>query len=409
MLKYLSYFALFIIRNSTVLFPISLLRILIYFALQASTLLAPSKARQYKYLKSSKYGYSVQYKRESTLVQSASGEGPASNLRNRKQRRNNTQQQAKTKATTSTSTVKIIYFHGGAFCLGSSLMGKDMMNILIEKLGNLLSLTSTSTITIEAMMVDYPLSPELRFPAALDFALDAYKFFTSSSSSEDQMATRYILMGDSAGSNLCISLLYLLVEGKDRTIPLPHCLLLISPWLDLSINKIYPSEKRVSDILSSSFLSASAALYVGKDTDDRFVKSHLISPFFATTSLLQKAFYPPSRPFFKTVMTTGDNDLFQDDIMEFASLVSQVNPLLEQSSKSQQTRKRKKSPIFTATNSSVNSKALVETKSFTKSIHVDFEQDGFHDYHLAPSILGAKSIEAIERLAHLAFESFGDA
>ena len=375
------------------------MRILISFALAASTLLAPSKARQYKYHKSSKYGYSVQYKREWTAAQSGSGGGPASNLRNRKQHRN---QQSKSKATAS--TVKIIYFHGGAFCLGSSLMGNDMMNILIEKLANLLSPTSTSTISIEALMIDYPLSPEARFPAALDFVLDAYKFFTSSSSP----GTRYILMGDSAGSNLCISLLYSLVQGKgkDRSIPLPHCLLLVSPWLDLSLDKIYPSEKRVSDILSSSFLSASAALYVGKDTD---VKSHLVSPLFATTNLLQKAFYPPSRPFFKTVMTTGDNDLFQDDIMEFASLVSKVNPLLELSSKSQQTRGKKQSPVFTAAISSTES--LVQTASFTntKSIHVDFELDGFHDYHLVPSILGSKSIKAIERLAHLAFESFGDA
>ncbi|MCH1929492.1 alpha/beta hydrolase [Shewanella sp. A25] len=80
---------------------------------------------------------------------------------------------------------------------------------------------------LEAFVPDYRLAPEYPFPAACDDVLEAYLHLIAVKDAEN-----LILMGDSAGGNLALSLL---LELKRLKLPLPKACVLLSPALDLAL------------------------------------------------------------------------------------------------------------------------------------------------------------------------------
>jgi monoterpene epsilon-lactone hydrolase len=74
---------------------------------------------------------------------------------------------------------------------------------------------------------DYRLAPEHPAPAALEDALATYEAMVADA--DDGVA----LAGDSAGGGLALALS---VVARDRGLPLPSRLALISPWLDLTLS-----------------------------------------------------------------------------------------------------------------------------------------------------------------------------
>ena len=92
--------------------------------------------------------------------------------------------------------------------------------------------------------VDYRLAPEHPFPAALDDALDAYRFLLAGGYPPGRIA----LGGDSAGGNLVLAcMLRLRTEG----LPLPACGWLVSPWVDLRMTGESLAGKAAIDPLAS--------------------------------------------------------------------------------------------------------------------------------------------------------------
>lgn len=80
---------------------------------------------------------------------------------------------------------------------------------------------------LDAYIPDYRLAPEHPFPAPFDDVLEAYKQLIALKGAEN-----VILMGDSAGGNLALSLL---LELKRLALPLPTACILLSPALDLAL------------------------------------------------------------------------------------------------------------------------------------------------------------------------------
>jgi len=111
----------------------------------------------------------------------------------------------------------ILYLHGGGYTAGTLDYAKGF--------GGLLSANTRLT----TFCVAYRLAPEHRFPAALDDAMAAYRFLLESGYAPEQIA----FAGESAGGGLAFCLA---LRCKTEGVPLPKCIVGISPWADLTMS-----------------------------------------------------------------------------------------------------------------------------------------------------------------------------
>lgn len=114
------------------------------------------------------------------------------------------------------STDKVLlYLHGGAYLLGGPATHRQLVS-QIARAAN-----------VQALLPDYRLAPEHRFPAAIEDAVAVYKALLA-----DGLAPADIgVAGDSAGGGLAMAMMLTL---RDEGVPLPACACLLSPWLDLT-------------------------------------------------------------------------------------------------------------------------------------------------------------------------------
>ncbi|KAF9909079.1 hypothetical protein EC991_009140 [Linnemannia zychae] len=138
------------------------------------------------------------------------------------------------------STTVILYFHGGGHIFCSPSTHTHMLARLCKAVGP----------GTRAFSLDYRLSPENPFPAAIHDAFAAYLYLTEpnhaaltldeeSSVHELSVDPRDLVVGgDSAGGNLAATFMLYMVRyvqpSTERKFVLPHATLLLSPWSDLS-------------------------------------------------------------------------------------------------------------------------------------------------------------------------------
>jgi epsilon-lactone hydrolase len=106
----------------------------------------------------------------------------------------------------------VLYFHGG----GYSFYPKNYARFIA-----LITLAAKS----KTFALDYRLSPENRFPAQLEDALNAYRWLMEIGTRPEHL----VLAGDSAGGNLALALL---LAARDAKLPLPALAILLSPAAD---------------------------------------------------------------------------------------------------------------------------------------------------------------------------------
>lgn len=111
----------------------------------------------------------------------------------------------------------VLYIHGGAFVAYSRDVYANMVASWCQKLQS------------RALLVDYRLAPEHRYPAASDDCLSAYRWLLD----QGFNANDIVVAGDSAGGNL---LLGTLLRLKDEGLSMPACAVLLSPFLDLTLS-----------------------------------------------------------------------------------------------------------------------------------------------------------------------------
>ncbi|KAI8808828.1 Alpha/Beta hydrolase protein [Cladochytrium replicatum] len=193
----------------------------------------------------------------------------------------------------------ILYIHGGAFVIGSRKLHRGI-TWMLSKYGGGASVLS----------IDYRLSPPSCFPLPLQDCLSAYLHLiapqVSSSIPESRegisdggkVVMRYkpsqiVLMGDSAGGNLCLAtVLYLREHGKklreqygiEAKNIMPAGVGGLSPWCDLSHSQpsfLLNGEYDIVPFASADpkYIDTSRNHYYIKD--NTFLRDPLVSPMYA--------------------------------------------------------------------------------------------------------------------------------
>lgn len=158
----------------------------------------------------------------------------------------------------------VLYVHGGAFYSGS-LAGARPVAAKVALAGKTRVLT-----------IDYRLTPEHPFPAALDDTRIAYEWLSASGISPEDI----VLVGDSAGGTLVLALL---VQLRDQGKSLPRGAVCLSPATDLTLSgDTWTLNARNDLLLDPDKIRAAIELYL-HGTDPR---TPLASPLYADLQAL---------------------------------------------------------------------------------------------------------------------------
>ncbi len=178
---------------------------------------------------------------------------------------------------------QFIFLHGGAFTSGPVICHWAMVARVCEK----------SRIT--AVMVDYGLVPENPYPAGLNDVLNVYQYLRRRLGMKE-----VFLMGDSAGGGLALSAVLALKDQRRR---LPEKLVLLSPWLDLTLENPEIETVREYDQL----LRKDGLIEIGRQyANGRDPSHYLLSPVNGDLSGM-----PP------TLLLIGTHDIFLCDCRRF--------------------------------------------------------------------------------------------
>lgn len=152
----------------------------------------------------------------------------------------------------------ILYIHGGAFVARSPDLHVTMVAPWCRALCS------------QALMVDYGLAPEHRYPAAIDDVHAAYRWLIS----EGWNPKEIVLAGDSAGGNLALALLHRLKAAGEQ---LPVCAVLLSPLVDFTLSGAsMVRESRRDPVFTLAFACAIREQYA---PPERFLDP-TVSPLF---------------------------------------------------------------------------------------------------------------------------------
>ncbi|MBF7729926.1 alpha/beta hydrolase [Pseudomonas sp. N040] len=111
----------------------------------------------------------------------------------------------------------ILYLHGGAFMFRFPRTHARLAGEWCK------------AFNARALMVDYRLAPEHRWPAGLDDCHAAYRWLLASGVA----AGNIVVAGDSAGGNLSLALLHRIKAAGE---PMPACAVLLSPFVDFTLS-----------------------------------------------------------------------------------------------------------------------------------------------------------------------------
>ncbi|MGM0431764.1 MAG: alpha/beta hydrolase [Spirochaetota bacterium] len=167
---------------------------------------------------------------------------------------------ASRRARESTS-LTVLYLHGGSYELGFH----SRHWTFIARMADILD--------CEMIVPDYPLAPEHHAKEVIEMVFDVYCSITSGNKSVNT-----VIMGDSAGGGLALSLAQIL---QTRAKQLPKHLVLFSPWLDVTMSNPDINElDRRDPLLNVTSLSEAGKAYAG-ELDP---KDPRVSPLFGNLS-----------------------------------------------------------------------------------------------------------------------------
>ena len=153
----------------------------------------------------------------------------------------------------------VLYLHGGGYAFGSILSHRHLVAEIGRASGS------------RTLAIDYRLSPENPFPAAVDDALASYRYLLEKGFESGHIA----LVGDSAGGGLVVSTL---VAIKEADLPQPACGWVISPWVDMEASgETFASRADADPMVKREIIVNFAQAYLnGADP-----RSPLASPIYA--------------------------------------------------------------------------------------------------------------------------------
>ena len=188
----------------------------------------------------------------------------------------------------------LVYLHGGGFRLGSARRSAEFGVRVAAAAG------------ARVVVVEYALAPEAPFPAALAEIAAVYD-------DVDQRFDGALLVGgDSAGGGLAASLV---LAGLLAHRPPADGVLLLSPWIDLTVTAAtYESRSGSDTLFSRASATAASELYLqGWDPTDP-----LVSPVFG-----ELGGFPP------TLVFAGGDEVLLDDALGFAAALARAGATVE--------------------------------------------------------------------------------
>jgi acetyl esterase/lipase len=190
----------------------------------------------------------------------------------------------------------IYYLHGGAYMMGSPATHRRLVSHIARAAG------------MRAVLPDYRLAPENRFPSALEDSLCVWKALMKGGQDPANIA----IGGDSAGGNLAMATLLSLRDAGEA---LPAACFLMSPWLDLSGDgDSHHSRSAYDPWFKPDYLPVIARRFCA---DDQF-RDPLVSPVFADASGL-----PP------TLIQVGDHEILLSDSSRMADNINAAGGRVE--------------------------------------------------------------------------------
>jgi acetyl esterase/lipase len=180
----------------------------------------------------------------------------------------------------------LVYFHGGGFISGSKESHRKVAAHLAKAAG------------CRALIPDYRLAPEHKFPAQLDDARESYNWLLAQGYEPSKIA----FAGESAGGNLATAAVLALKRDNQ---PLPGAIVAFSPWYDMeATGETFESNAATDAIFSREVTRNAAESYLGghPPTDP------LANPLYSDPTGLPPVF-----------LTFGSHETLQDNVEQFAA------------------------------------------------------------------------------------------
>jgi acetyl esterase/lipase len=185
----------------------------------------------------------------------------------------------------------VFYVHGGSF--------------VAERSPRITHLVARFAATAEARVFapSYRLAPEHPCPAAVDDIVEAWAWFRATWPDEPVVA-----LAESAGTAVLLSALQ---QAKAQGLPLPDGIVLLSPWVDLSLQSW--SVTAASLMGTSPYTMESLALVARFYLDGRSATDPIASPLFGSF-----AGFPPM------LIHASQGDILYDDAVRLADKVREA-------------------------------------------------------------------------------------
>lgn len=158
------------------------------------------------------------------------------------------------------SSKVVLFLHGGGYI--NNIFGPhwDFAAILVRETG--------CTVVIP----DYPLAPAATYVDAFAMLDEVYMILLSDAEPQD-----IIFMGDSAGGGLALAFAQ---NNLKNEIPQPSQIILISPWLDVSmVNPEIQKLKKSDPVLNAETLVMAGKVWAGDAATDNFLVSPIYGEF----------------------------------------------------------------------------------------------------------------------------------
>ncbi|KAI9023989.1 Alpha/Beta hydrolase protein [Hyaloraphidium curvatum] len=226
----------------------------------------------------------------------------------------------------------LLYFHGGGFIDNSAESHQGLTSSFAQH-------------GVRVVSINYRLSPENPFPAALTDAISAYKHLLLNDGVSEE---RIFFGGDSAGGNLAqAAAIWVRDHGSNEDIPRPAGLILISPWNDLtnsSPTRVIKEEFE-NDVISDSSFAPVPEYVTGKES---VVADALVTPLADNKGDLPPQFWALATAdrligenlamVVKRIEGAGENctvDIYEDQVhvFQFYRFLKQTEVFFERASK----------------------------------------------------------------------------
>ena len=186
----------------------------------------------------------------------------------------------------------LLYLHGGAYVIGNCRTHRNMVSHIAK------------AACMNALVPEYRLAPEHKFPAGIEDAVGVYRFLLSEGFEPGDIT----IAGDSAGGGLTVATLLSLRHAGE---PMPGNAVLLSPFLDITASGESMQSRADQDPwFEQSDIEVVAGLYCNDASE---VRNPLVSPVFAHVHGL-----PP------VYIQVGDDEILLSDSTRFAAKLKEA-------------------------------------------------------------------------------------